>query len=203
MTRFMAPRYFTQEQNQAVEQALQQLEIGDEEGVRIFIIALEYELAEYEKWGAADKPESKEIGSRAQDPELEKLSRDLVEAAQQLGRLPESSQSLLLDRLTTQDSFARIHDRAYLEAVVVELTRIAAACAVETQVRPVADRGLGEAERHFVGVVAEAYFECFERYPQADGGEPFTSLLRRIAEISGLHIPLNKEELEPIFASIG
>lgn len=47
MTRFMAPRYFTQEQNDAVVQALTELGIGDDEGVRIFIIALEYELVEY------------------------------------------------------------------------------------------------------------------------------------------------------------
>jgi hypothetical protein len=202
MTRFMAPRYFTQQQNEAVEQALRQLEIGDDEGVRIFIIALEYELAEYEKRGAADKQEKRGTESGAQDTELEKLSRNLVEVARQLGQLPESRRSSLLGRLTAQDRFARIHDRAYLNAVSAELTRIAAVCADEARERLAAGE-LGEAERHFVGVVAEAYFECFERYPRADGGEPFTNLLQRIVEISGLNISLRREELEPILSTVG
>ena len=49
MTRFMKPRFFEPEQQAAVEAVLEQLDIGDLEGRRIFVLALEYELAEYEK----------------------------------------------------------------------------------------------------------------------------------------------------------
>ena len=56
MTRFMAPRYFDREQLQAVETLLEHLEIGDDEGRRIFIIALEYELAEYDNTSQNNNP---------------------------------------------------------------------------------------------------------------------------------------------------
>ena len=200
MARFMTPRYFTQEQNDAVEQSLRQFHVGDDEGVRIFIIALEYELAEYDKYEIGQSPVITE--TETTDPELGKLSRDITEIILQLGRLPESSRQLLLDHLSSTDPFARRHDQAYLDAVATELTRIAAVCTDARQIQSVST-GLSESEKHFVNVVAEAYFECFEAYPQADDGEPFTSLLQRVIEISGLNISVTKKELEPILSTIG
>lgn len=200
MTRFMAPRYFTPEQNGAVEQALKALNIGDDEGVRIFIIALEYELAEYENLGSARQPEQQVPDSPA--PPIEQLSQELATVASQLGQLPEAGRLWLLNGLTRQDPFARVHDQAYLDAVVAELMRIASVCAAGQRPVPT-ENGLGDAEKHFIGVIAEAYYECFEARPCDSGGEPFTTLLQRIFEISGLHIRLNKGELDQILASIG
>ncbi len=200
MTRFMAPRYFTQEQNDAVAQSLLQIGIDDEEGVRIFIIALEYELAEYEKCGPSNEPQ--QAKSETLDPELDSLSRYMAETAQLLEQTAESSRQLLLDNLSTDDPFVRCHEQAYLDAVAAEMKRIATACTNGRPVQTVVSN-LGASEKHFVSVVAEAYFECFETSPRADDGEPFTNLLRRIIEISGLQIPLKKEELEPILSTIG
>ena len=200
MTRFLAPRYFSPEQNSAVVQALNELGIGDEEGVRIFLIALEYELAEYVKQ-AADH-ESPEIKAEAPNPELAALSRDLVQASQQLEQIPAGSRRSLLQRLSAEDIFGRRHDQAYLDAVVTQLTRIANACMQEKCIQPTMP-DLGEAEKHFISVVAEAYFECFEASPGANGGEPFISLLRRITAVSGLDIPVEKSQLEPIISVIG
>ena len=200
MTRFLAPRYFSPEQNSAVVQALADLSIGDEEGVRIFIIALEYELAEYEKYASDQPPPEKK--TKAPNSELATLSGDLVELSEHLKQIPESSRQLLLESLSSEDTFDRHHDQAYLDAVATQLMRIARACMNAVRAQP-AISDLGEAEKHFISVVAEAYFECFEASPAANGGEPFISLLQRITEVSSLDIPLKKDELEPILSTVG
>ena len=200
MTRFLAPRYFSPEQIGAVERALTELSIGDEEGVRIFIIALEYELAEYEKYASDQEPP--EMQTKAPDPELAALSRDLLQALTQIKQLPAESRRWMLERLSTEDMFDRRHDQAYLDAVTTQLARIAEACVCSTSDQHIIAE-LGEAEKHFIGVLAEAYFECFETAPGKNGGEPFISLLQRVVEISGLDIPLEKSRLEPILSTIG
>lgn len=204
MTRFMAPRYFTQEQNDAVVQALTELGIGDDEGVRIFIIALEYELVEYGKSLPAPTSEIPPSEPVTQPilPELAQLAREITVVVEGLSQLPDNSRRSLLERLSAQDPFARPHDQAYLDAVTTELTRIALIC--QQQQQPLTtDVVLREDEKQLIGAVAGAYFECFESLPAADGGEPFTSLLQRIVEISDLPIVLDKRELEPILAEIG
>ena len=204
MTRFMTPRYFTQTQQAAVEQAVRQLNLVDEEGLRIFIIALEYELAEYEKLAGTTAPTVAPQAVVNEQPlaALQTLTRELDRVILQLKQLPEQAQQQLLTQLSAEDRFARPHTKSYLDAMVIELSRISTVCAQLQE--GVAERtGLSATESHFISMVAEAYFECFELHPRENDGEPFATLLQRILEICGLKIALSSAVLQPILSKIG
>jgi hypothetical protein len=198
MTRFITPRYFTEPQSQAVERSLQRLSIGDEEGVRVFIIALEYELAEYEKIPRSETDtDDTPAPLPAVAPAVAGIAGLADETATAIGKLSADKRAQLLQRLSESDRFARRHDDAYLEAVTTELLRIVDACgtpAVQVVQVPVNVK-LNPADEHFIRVVAEAYFECFETPATDNGGEPFYSLLQDIFEISGVQIELDADAM--------
>lgn len=195
MTRFVKPRFFEPMQQEAVESALRQLEIGDPEGRRIFVLALEYELAEYEK-SAAETAEQAPMP--ADTGNLSELGSAAVAMSVLLKQLPPEPADALCDRLSTTDPFQRRFDHAYLDALAAENDRVAVACR-ELETQPVSgDRGLGAAESHFIALVAQAYAECFEIPAGTGENDPFYRLLVRIMAISGLEFPVSEELLASV-----
>ncbi|MCB1759965.1 MAG: hypothetical protein KDI68_09340 [Gammaproteobacteria bacterium] len=197
MTRFITPRYFTEPQSQAVEQSLKRLSIGDPEGIRVFIIALEYELAEYEKLPQEDVTETV-VSATTPAPELARIADLAEQTATALTGLAGEARAALLLQLSTSDRFGRRHDDAYVGAVSAELLRIAEACGSSTLPVPAPTENdrLRPADEHFIRTLAEAYYECFETLADDNGGEPFYSLLQDIFEISDLRINLDLERLQ-------
>lgn len=181
----MKPRFFEPEQQAAVEAALEQLDIGDLEGRRIFALALEYELAEYEKNVARNpEPEPENDGGR----ELEEITAAVSGLSALLETLPEAIADELCTQLSSADIYQRRYERKYLTALTIELERVASACReMSRQVSSSRDQ-VDEAEIRFMEMVAEAYAECFEAQPSVDDEGPFVQLLEQIVRIADLGI---------------
>ena len=189
----MTPRYFSEPQHRAVEQSLERLGIDDEEGVRVFVIALEYELAEYEKRPLSAATAQPEVIAQPSGA-LTKVCSVAAELAVLLQALPDNERATLLREVSASDPFRRNHEAAYLAAMVDELTRISNAGRALSDGQP-STAVIDPDAAHFVRAVAEAYYECFEARPTENHGEPFFSLLRDIIEISGLQIELDADAL--------
>lgn len=200
MTRFVKPRFFEPKQQEAVESALRRLSIGDAEGRRIFVLALEYELAEYEKSAAeASEQQSMPAGTEM----LSDLGSAAAEISGLLSDLVSTQAEALCDQLSTTDPFSRRFDRDYVAALAAENNRVAAACR-EMETQPVSgNRGLGVAESHFIALVAQAYAECFEISVTTGENDPFFKLLVRIMEISGIDFPISEEVLAGVLRQEG
>jgi len=197
MTRFMQPRYFEQEQLEAMEKTLARLEVGDDEGQRIFIIALEYELAGFENLPeeAAAAPVVEIADERLSD--IPAAARELRLLLQQLG---EDSVEKLSGQLSLSDPFARQYGKKYLLALQDELERVSSACndACKEGVPPAP--GLSASAQRFIATLAEAYAECFESEPDLDGGESFQQLLQEIIRTCDLDFKVDESELMQLLA---
>ncbi len=195
MTRFMAPRYFEQEQHQAVEALLEDLDIGDQEGRRIFIIALEYELAEYERDALHQDAAPPPLGNGS---DLLVIARSAETLGEKLRGLAPPSREVILERLAASDPFVRGHDHTYLEALEGHIERLADACDREAAASRTNTPGDNEPQIQFITVVAEAYWECFEIDPMASDCKPFNTLLEAVSEICQLGIRMDNRQLNRI-----
>ncbi|MCB1857203.1 MAG: hypothetical protein KDI63_02975 [Gammaproteobacteria bacterium] len=193
MTRFMAPRYFDREQLQAVETLLEHLEIGDDEGRRIFIIALEYELAEYDNTSQNNNPPP----PLPSPPEnFQRVASAAEELCRALQSLPEDEGATVLHTLTGSDPFQRIYNTDYLNALQRHAERLADACRAARPVKLTPAAPLSENQAQFINILAEAYWECFETQPNVDGLQPFAALVNGIIDICQLGIELDHPQLE-------
>ena len=191
----MKPRFFEPEQQAAVEAVLEQLDIGDLEGRRIFVLALEYELAEYEKNVARNlEPEPENDGGR----ELEGISAAVSGLSALLETLPEAMADELCTQLSSADIYQRRYERKYLTALTIELERVASACREISRQTSSSRDQVDEAEIRFMEMVAEAYAECFETQPSVDDGGPFVQLLEQIVQIADLGITVQGPALPRI-----
>ena len=198
MTRFMKPQYFDPEQQKALERALENLKIGDDEGRRIFIIALEYELAEFEDRveEAAAPAAADETGS---GPLIE-LGAAARQLQSQLGDLAENDAEKLMAQLTSEDRFARGYGREYLQALQAELERLSAAGGQLASEPDQNEPDLSDSKRGLIATLAEAYAECFESEPATVGSEAFFRLLSEIIRICNLDIKLDEILLHQLLA---
>lgn len=194
MTRFMKPRFFDPSQQDAVAAVLDLLNIGDPEGRRIFILAMEYELAEYEKY-LTKSPVRDEAGG---DNKLRDISLAASGLSSLLKDLPDMMISGLCEQLAEFDTYSRSYNEAYLSAMSVELDRVALASWHPDQQRSTAQGQLGEAGAHFVEMFAEAYAECFETPPLPDAAGPFALLLNQVVQIAGLDMSVRETDLRRI-----
>ena len=198
MSHFTKPHLFDETQRQAVLKILDQLGTGDEEGQRIFVYALEHELAQYEDQQARElrvpepEPEPRrggvfsELHSACDDLRtlLHKLSTEYV---RQLG-----------DALTKDDPFAREYTAGYFSALESELERLVAACS-RLEVQPQVAPPTQSAKRRFVSMVAKAYYDCFEEAPSAATDGPFVALLKALAKELDIDASMSSDELRDLF----
>ncbi len=207
MSRFVQPRYFDQAQSEAMESTLRQLAIGDDEGQRVFIIALEYELAEFENYSSGEAADISPPSEPVTEPSAVMTSgefRAIAEAAAALAsllkQLTGEEQARLCEQLAASDTYSRQYGPGYLKALDIELKRLANTAQDETDepapdpAAPPAEKGLTDADQRLIATLAEAYAECFESDPRNQEGETFTRLLQRIMEISGL--PMRPEQAQ-------
>ncbi|MES9855912.1 MAG: hypothetical protein ABW166_04820 [Sedimenticola sp.] len=181
MTHFMKPHFLDQEQKSALETATERLDVGDEKSWRIFIIALDYELTEYDKLHRRERPKTE-----VSDDNLEKIAAAAGALSDMLQQLPKSSYTKLSQQLSEADDFARQYSGRYLSALQDEVERVSVAC----RSKAVIHHGLGveRSDQHLVAMIVKTYRECFEREPLEDDRALFLDLLGEIIGICGLDI---------------
>lgn len=195
-SRFVAPYYFQGEAQAAIAALLEQAELSDEEGRRLFITAAEYEVASYrlnpddDPAPAAAKPKSKAA------IELADLGRSVEQLLALLPGTHKTARRTLVGRLTDSDTFGREHGERYLNQLELELGRIADACRQQggapesPEVPP-----LGENARKLVVQLARIYGECLEVSLIPDHLDTFGRILRIIRDSAQITIPCDPEAL--------
>ena len=195
MTHFMKPHFFDQAQKAAIEKRLEQLKIGDDEGRRIFILAMEYELAEYEE----DLPDETELALQSiPDENFGEIASAADTLSVLLKGLSGKAEEELTGKLASSDRFSRQYDEKYLTALVTELERLSSASHVGSEKAPLAQVGLSKSANSLIAMIAEAYSECFEVDPLPETDQPFARLLDEILRISGLEIQVTETALRAI-----
>ena len=194
---FLEPRRLSAAQKAATEKALRRGKVGDEASRRLFIGAIEYELAELPLAARDAMPAPPPEPARA-DPSPPPMLRVIAQSAQELARLldglPGESRARLLESLCRQDELCRGYDQRYLDQLQCEIGRIVNACALQMLPagEPPPRRAAPEASpelRRFAASLANVFEECFEQTPTADPQGPFAGALSAIAEGVGVDIP--------------
>jgi len=201
MARFIQPRYFEPEQIDAISALLDGMAISDDEGRRIFIIALEYELAEYEKslegTPAIGDEETPRQPLDATPAELDRLRSTSTQLIEQLQSLPEVMAQSLLGRLQQSDPFQRQYADLYLPSLQAELERLISACG-DGALPPTPAAEIDQASRQFVLSLAEAFAECFEQDPRAVKASAMHRLLQHIIDSCELPLQLDQATLQSL-----
>lgn len=187
----MKPHFFDDGQKEAVEAALERLGVGDDKSRRIFKIALDYELTEYQKRCQHEAGKEPVVES---DESLDKISAAAGALSEMLRQLPGESLDKLSEKLSAADAYARKYNGRYLDALQDEIGRVSDACKGVVEVA--SGGGRESLDRHLVAMIANAYSECFEQAPLAAGGVPFLDLLKSIMAISHLDISGDKKVLK-------
>lgn len=205
MARFIQPQFFEPTQLDAITRLLDEMAISDEEGRRIFIIALEYELAEYEKerLELPAPPAGPAVAAAPEnDPSLAAMADAASRLMEHLQAVPGAAADALLGRLQQQDPYQRQYDDQYLPALRLELERLLAACRESD--RPTAaaapEPTLNDADRRFILSLAEAFAECFEENPAAGQAAVLYRLLRQVIDSCGLPLQVDQTGLQELLA---
>lgn len=185
-SRFVDPYRTDADQRTAIRQVLDDLNISDEEGRRIFLLALEYEIGAFQQVVLEHLEPIEETG-----PADERLS-DIAKAAKQLLDLLdaacEETRAHILQGMVNADIFNRIADTRYLASLQCEIDRLACACETGLEADRRQQGPVNEASRRFINMLANVYSECFETNPTAEPDEPFAHILKTIVEQTGLPV---------------
>ncbi len=193
-SRFVAPYYFSDEDQAAIRDILAAQGIGDPEGVQLFITAAEYEVGSLRP---ALLEESAPSSSAPHPNRLSKADIELVQLGQSAAQLHALLQSThktarkrLVEALTASDPFGREYGHNYLAQLELELERIAQTCAQaeiqEEQAEPVPPPPSPRATK-LIQQLARIYQECLDVPPNGEGEGPFCQVLciiRTSADIS-------------------
>lgn len=197
-SRFVAPYYFQNEEQAAIFALLEQAELSDDEGRRLFITAAEYEVASY-RLTPDDKPAPVPAPKSKSKAEIELAG--LGRAAEQLLALllgtHKTARNALVRKLTDSDTFGREHGDRYLNQLELELGRIADVCQqqkVEAQQEPETQQ-LGENVRKLTAQLARIYSECLEVSLTPEHLDTFGRVLCIIRDSAQIEIPCDPETL--------
>jgi len=201
-SRFVAPYYLQDEEQDAILGLLEQAGLGDDEGRRLFITAAEYEVGAYrlapdEEPAAAAKPVQPTAKSKA-EVELEDLGRSAEQLLALLTGAHKTARQVLAERLSESDRFARNHDQRYLAGLELELGRIAAACRTDQrppEPPPPTAPPLGENAKRLIQQLLRIYGECLELTQVTEQLETFSRILCIIRDSAQIAIPCDPETL--------
>jgi hypothetical protein len=191
-SRFVAPACLPAETQAAIETLLRDAGIGDRDGRQIFITAAEYEVGAFRS-AAADAPAPRprpaaRPHSRA-DIEIAQIGQSATQLLALLRQTGKGARTLLGERLTSVDPFARIHDERYLVQLEVELERICAAAQREEAAPEPPAPVISEGARLLVLQLARIFRECLEVKLQAAELEAFSQILCLIRDGAQIAIP--------------
>jgi hypothetical protein len=171
---------------------LEKARIGDTESRQLFAAALEYDLARFqelplEQPSVPDVSEPKGLGP---DERLQELTEAARAVADRLSDLDEAARETLLTALTQADQFHRGYGNEYINTILEELARIAAAAPKK--------RAASGSARQFIRRVADAFSDCFEARPTVEGEGAFATVLKAIINATGVHVPNDPHVLKEI-----
>jgi hypothetical protein len=201
--RFVEPQRLTDAQRKALLGELEKARIGDTESRQLFAAALEYDLARFqelplEQPSVPDVSEPKGLGP---DERLQELTEAARAVADRLSDLDEAARETLLTALTQADQFHRGYGNEYINTILEELARIAAAApkkrAASGSRKPKAPPP-AESARQFIRRVADAFSDCFEARPTVEGEGAFATVLKAIINATGVHVPNDPHVLKEI-----
>lgn len=196
MAQFMKPHLFGDPQREEIIADLEGLGIGDEEGRRIFVYALEYELAQFELQRSNESP-AQTPAPAAVTEQWSPLKTTAEALLSHLRDLDATERTALLEALSKTDRFDRTHEPRYLAALEGELARLAT-LPTARPVRPGTPPAIPSAERRFVQTLAKAYHDCFETPATAAARGPFARLIATVLPPLGIDLRLSPEQLREI-----
>jgi hypothetical protein len=201
--RFVEPQRLTDAQRNALLGELEEARIGDAESRELFAAALEYDLARFQELPLEENPAAELSEPKAPGPEetLQQLTDAAGTLADRLSNLDEAARETLSAALTQGDRFHRGYRQEYINSILEELVRIAAAAPKERVApRPRKPRAPPppESARQFIHRVADAFSDCFEARPTAEDAGNFATALKAIIKATGVHIPNGPHALKKI-----
>jgi len=205
-SRFVAPYNLQGRDHAAIEEILKQAQLSDDEGRRLFITAMEYEVATYCA-NPDEQPTTVAVetlplpGQSRIDEELAGLGGSAQQLANRLSGSHKGTRNTLLERLTETDAFGREHGVRYLMQLELELGRIIEACD-QRQQEPEQPRmpALGENTRSLIVQLARIYGECLEVGMDPVQMEIFGRILCIIRDSAQISLPCDEETLTDILA---
>ena len=112
--------------------------------------------------------------------------------------LPDAQIDVLCQQMANFDTYSRKYTKEYVSALSIELDRVALASWDPDPQQSAGQDGLGNAEKRFVEMFAEAYAECFEISPSPEASSPFALLLDQVVRIAGLDMSVGEADLRVI-----
>ena len=183
---FVEPYRFDTEKRATLMKTLQECKLGDGEGQRLFVTALEFELGAIRQM-SSERTQSAPTAAATAEPQLEAVAQAAHGLQERLGELVPERREQLVRSLTNSDRFKRIYGADYLQELSSELVRLTAACAVDAPVQPISDpQADEETSARFYAMLANAYTECFDQAPSASRSAPFLKVARSVIELTDI-----------------
>lgn len=228
--RFVDPFQYDEAQRRAILDALADAELGDDDLREIFVGAIAYDLALLQAaanesaLATPEAPQPEPPRPQAPTPARVETAEDrasdrlplaktALELASQIEGLTKPQRHQLAAALRVSDPFDRDHDHAYLEALLKEIRRVAAAAAeVSAPARPTprADKAAAPpraatsnrqpppdqpadatsaAAIAFIQHAARVYEQCFDSQPSSKASGTFARVLKVIAKATAVPVP--------------
>jgi hypothetical protein len=204
---FVEPWRLTDREKAAIAKALEKRKIGDAEGRRIFVGALEYELSAFrvaEARQPVEEPAPLEVDLSA----LRAIAGVAQDLAAKLGEIPQDQEPALLQTLEVQDEMGRGYSARYLDRLYQEVSRLAEACGLlSAELEAAQPREALPAEEtspamlELISSLTHVFEECFEQTPTTAARGAFAATLKAVADGVGLEIPRSREVLEQVLGS--
>ncbi len=207
-SRFVAPYYFSDEDQSSIRGILAEHDIGDPEGVQLFITAAEYEVGGLRP-ALLEEPTQ---GSSAPRPErLSKADIELVQLGQSAAQLHallqsthETARTRLVETLTASDPFSREYGHGYLAQLELELERIARTCTQaeiqEESAEPAPPAPPSPRATKLIQQLARIYRECLDVPPNGEGYGPFCRILCIIRASADIDITCDAEAVSRLLS---
>ncbi len=198
---FVEPYHTDPDQRSVIRRVLEELDISDEEGRRIFLLALEYEIGAFQQvilehldpleTTATDNEQMAHIATAAKQ-----LSDLLIGAGDQ-------TKANILKGMAHADIFNRIADNRYLASLECEIDRLACACETRIETERRRQEPSNQASRRFIKMLANIYSECFETKPRCESDEPFAVILRVVVEQTELPVRFDESFVRQTLSGTG
>ncbi len=201
---FVEPWRLSDQEKSAISKKLQKRKIGDVEGRRIFVGALEYELSAF-RAAEAGQPAAAPAPPAVDLSALQAVDRVARELAAKLGEIPQDQEPALLETLEAQDEMGRSYSARYLDRLYQEASRLAEACGLMTAAlataqapEPSPAEEPSAAMLQLIGSLTHVFEECFEQTPTPAARGAFAATLKAVADGAGLDIPRSRKVLEQV-----
>lgn len=208
-SRFVAPYYFSDEDQATIRETLAGHGLVNAEDVQLFITAAEYEVGSL-RAALLEETASTETAAPAPrtmskaDIEQVQLGQSAAQFLTVLQSVHNTARQRLLEALTRSDPFAREHGSAYLSRLATELERIAEACdeaeVVKEEVSEPVIPQIGPKAKRLIQQLARIYRECLDAEPEARSDGPFCRVLCIIRVSAGIEIPCDGESLHDLLS---